>query len=359
MCAKKIAGKKPRVVLLGGGNGTSRLLIALSPLLKQGKIESLHALVHMADDGGSTGRLRDQYDVATMGDLTKCLMALSSFRGDIRGDEFLKALEYRFSSGDFQGHTLRNIFLTSLEKTSDIDAAIATMARILQVPKYAGVVPTTLVPLTEQVYISFNGSQNLLGEGQYSISHKVNLQADPGWRPGDVRVRFAEGEVEMNPRAEKILKQATHIMVAPGHTYGTIIPTLALPGVGRAVSGSEAVLLVVMTLLTTPRQTAGWSGEDFIGVYESYLGRGIDAVVANTDFSSAEMSKGQAWVRWREENHKYKVIEADLVSRKLLKKQAGDVVPRAVMVHDDKKMVGIFKKLFGAEAHFRHGARDR
>ena len=347
MRARKTIGKKPRVVLLGGGNGTSRMLISLAPLLKQGKIESLHALVHMADDGGSTGRLRDQYNVASMGDLTKCLMALSSFRGDIRGDEFLKALEYRFSSGDFEGHTLRNIFLASLEKTSDIDAAIATMARILQVPKYAGVVPTTLTPLTEQVYISFNGPQNLLGEGQYSISHKVNLQADPSWRPGDVKVGFAEGDVKVNPRAEEILKKATHIVVAPGHTYGTIIPTLALSGVGGVVSKSEAVLLVVMTLLTTPRQTVGWSGEDFIGVYESYLGRGVDKVVANTDFSDIDMVEGQSWVRWREDSHKYQVIEADLVSRKLPKKQTGDVVPRAVVVHDEKRMIEIFKKLFG------------
>lgn len=350
MCAKKTTDKKLRIVLLGGGNGTSRMLMSLSPLLKQGKIESLHALVHMADDGGSTGRLRDQYDVVSMGDLTKCLMALSSFHGDIRGDEFLKALEYRFSSGDFQGHTLRNIFLASLEKTSDIDAAIATMARILQIPKYAGVVPTTLTPLTEQVYISFNGSQNLLGEGQYSISHKVNLQADPSWRPGDVQVRFAEEKVKINSRAGDVLRKATHIIVAPGHTYGTIIPTLALPGVGRVVSKSDAKLLVIMTLLTTPRQTMDWSGEDFIKVYESYLGRGVDVVVANTDFLSVDMVEGQSWVRWKKDKHKYKVIGSGLVSRKLPKKQAGDVVPRAVMVHDKKRMVKIFRKLFGVEA---------
>ena len=71
----KIAAKNglPKVVLLGGGNGTSVLLKALSPLLKKRKIAALHALVNMSDDGGSTGRLRKQYGVAPMGDLTKCL----------------------------------------------------------------------------------------------------------------------------------------------------------------------------------------------------------------------------------------------------------------------------------------------
>src|SRR3989344_20291 len=110
----RAAGDKPRVVILGGGNGTSRLLRALAPLLAGGELASLHALVLNADDGGSTGRLRAQYHVSAMGDLTRCLVALSGFHGDRRGEQLLAALGYRVASGDFAGHTLRNIFLTSL-----------------------------------------------------------------------------------------------------------------------------------------------------------------------------------------------------------------------------------------------------
>ncbi|MDP3997315.1 MAG: 2-phospho-L-lactate transferase CofD family protein [Candidatus Andersenbacteria bacterium] len=329
---------KPKVVVLGGGNGTSRLLLALRPWLSAGKISSLHALVHMADDGGSTGRLRDQYGVAAMGDLTKSLMALSSFRGDVRGDEFLEALEYRFAGGDFQGHTLRNIFLTSLEKTSDIDTAIATMARILQVPKYSGVVPTTLKPLTQRVVIEFDGRSNLLGEGQHSISHRVNLQADPRWKPGDVRVQFAEGDVPLNPRAEKAIAEATYIIVAPGHTYGTILPTLALPALGRAVKKSKAKIIVVMPLLTTPRQTTAWTGEDFVRVYELYMGREVDVVLVNTDELGMALVEGQAWVEFKEKDHKYDLIEVSLVSAEKPRRQDGDVVPRAIVVHDEEKV---------------------
>jgi len=218
---------KARVVILGGGNGTSRLLLALLPLLQREEIGSLHALVHMADDGGSTGRLREQYGVAAVGDLTNCLIALSGLRGDVRGDVFLRSFSYRFSHGDLEGHTLRNIFLTVLEVTSDIDTAIATMARVLQVPKRAGVVPTTLTSLVEQVVITFDGVQSVLGEGQHSISHGVNLQADPRWLPGEVRVKLKGQDVSMNPRAKELLKQATHIVIAPGHTFGTILPALA------------------------------------------------------------------------------------------------------------------------------------
>lgn len=327
------------VVVLGGGNGSSRMLSAFKPLINDGSIASLHALVHMADDGGSTGRLRDQYGVMAMGDLTKCLMALSGYHGDIRGEEFLRALEYRFSNGDFGGHTLRNIFLTALEKTSeDIDAAIATMARILQVPKYSGVIPTTLVPLTQQVYIKFDGESNWLGEGQHSISHRVNLQADPRWNPGEVRVRFAEGDIPLNPRALEVLGGATHIIIAPGHTFGTILPTLALAELGREIKGSDAKIFAVMPLLTTPRQTQGWKGEDFVEVYESYLGRGLDVVVVNNGLADLELVQGQEWVGFQGDNHNYELIRTDLVSEEKASRQPGDVVPRAVVTHDSDKV---------------------
>lgn len=342
------SARAPRVVVLGGGNGTSRLLSALLPLVTAKQIGSLHALVHMSDDGGSTGRLREQYSVAAVGDLTKCLMALSSFQGDIRGDEFLRALEYRFTGGDFDGHTLRNILLAALELTSDIDAAIATMARVLQVPKAAGVVPTTLTTLTQQAIITFDGTHNLLGEGQHSISWKVNLQADPRWQPGDVRVTFAEGDVALNPRAQQVLRDATHIIVAPGHTYGTILPTLALPALGRAIAESQAKLIVMMTLLTTPQQTTGWTGEDFVRVYESYLGRKVDTVLTNTGEADVWLVPGQAWVTFTEKQHAYELQTVPLLSTETQPRQASDVVPRAVVIHDSAKVRDALKPLLQA-----------
>lgn len=342
---------QPHVVVLGGGNGTSRLLRSLSPLLNGGDIASLHALVHMSDDGGSTGRLREQYGVAAMGDLTRCLMAVSTLHGDIRGDEFLRALEYRFTTGDFVGHTLRNIFLTALEMTSDIDAALATMARVLQVPKYAGVVPTTLTTLTAQASISFNGNKNLLGEGEHSIAHRVNMQADPRWQPGAVTVSFAEGDVPLNPRAQEIIEQATHIIVAPGHTYGTILPTLALPALGRAVAASSAQLVVVMTLLTTPRQTIGWHGEDFVRVYESYLGRPAHVVIGNNQpHADIPLIDGQEWVLFNESEHPYRLIQESLASTEAQTKQAADIVPRAVVIHDQATMSRLLRDLLIAPA---------
>jgi len=326
--------------VLGGGNGTSKLLQTLLPLLLDKSIASLHALVHMSDDGGSTGRLRQQYGVAAVGDLTKCLLALSKLRGDVRGDLFLKALQYRFESGDFEGHTLRNMLLTALEKTSDIDSAISTMARVLQIPKYAGVVPTTLTTLTAQAEIIRSDWHSLLGEGEHSIAHRVNLQADPKWKPGDVHIRFSEGDVPLNPRAKKVLIEATHLIIAPGHTYGTILPTLALPALGRVIAANKDLkIMVVMTLLTTPGQTVGWSGEDFVGVYESYLGgRSVDTVITNTGRLNIVLVSGQEWVTFKEKEHAYQLIQEDIVSAEEQITQVSDIVPRAVVVHDSEKL---------------------
>lgn len=336
--------KEKRIVVLGGGNGTSRLLTALLPLLDNGSIASLHALIHMADDGGSTGRLREQYDVGAMGDVTKCLLALSSLRGDIRGDKFLKALEYRFANGDFSGHTLRNVLLTALELTSDLDAAIATFARVLQVPKFAGVIPTTLEALTQQVVLQKNGEEKLLGSGQHFISWNVDAQADPNWNPGDIKVTFAEKNIGLNPRAKQALDAATHIIIAPGHTFGSILPTLASLAIGgsSALRDSNAEICVVMTLLTTPLHTVGWSGEDFVRVYESYIGRPVDTVIANSGRVPISLVEGQTWVDFMEEKHAYTLIRENVVRLLEAKQDASDSVPRPVLVHDDAEMRKIF-----------------
>jgi len=333
------------VVVLGGGNGTSRLLRSLLPLFKEGKLASLHALVHMADDGGSTGRLREQYGVAGAGDLTNCILALSGLQGDLRGDEFLKSLHYRFSEGEVAGHTLRNLFLTALQKTSDLDSALATMARILQVPKFTGAIPTTLIPLTQQVEITVDGTTNVLGEGEHSIAHKVNLQADPRWPAGSAKVTFVEKNVPLNPRATELLEAATDIIVAPGHTYGTILPTLALPALGEAIKNSDAPISVVMTLLTTPRQTTGWSGEDFIDAYQHYLGRKPKNVISNSTIAEAPLVHGQEWVHFEKTDHDYNLIKSDIVNTLLPARQHGDVISRAIVVHDTEKLLKIFTEL--------------
>jgi uncharacterized cofD-like protein len=284
-----------------------------------------------------------------MGDLTKCLLALSALRGDVRGDKFLKALEYRFVNGDFSGHTLRNVLLTALELTSDLDAAIATLARVLQVPKYAGVVPTTLHALTQQVAVNRGGQKEILGKGQHFISWNVNVQKDPAWIPEDITVTFAEEGAKLNPRAKKALDTATHIVIAPGHTYGSILPTLASLSLANsdALKYSTAHICAMMTLVTTPLHTVGWAGEDFVRVYESYLKRPVDMVVANSGRVPVKFVEGQSWVDFAEGAHGYELLRANLARAVETPQQINDAVQRAVLVHDSEEMQKIFSSYLG------------
>jgi len=197
--------------------------------------------------------------------------------------------------------------------------------------------------LKQQVAITVDGEVKLLGEGQHNISHKVNLQADPSWKPGDVRVQFAEKDVAPNKRAAEVLANATHIIIAPGHTFGTILPTLALPALSAALAKSDARLIVVMTLLTTPHQTTGWSGEDFISVYESYIGRPVDVVVANSGTVPLELVEGQDWVRFSAAKPAYTVVTEELAQADTSGPVAGDVVPRAVVIHSPDKIRAVLR----------------
>ena len=338
---------KPRVVVLGGGNGSYHILRALLPLLQDGRIDSLHGLVQMADDGGSTGRLREQYRVGAMGDLTRCMLALSPLKDDVRGKKFIKALEYRFADGDFAGHTLRNALLTAMELTSDLDAAIATFARVLQIPKASGVIPTTLQAITQQV-VAPDGE--VLGEGEHFISHNVDFQTSSEWKPGDVRVKFKEDDMALNPRAREVLEAATHVLVAPGHTYGTILPVLASLTIDSSFSLKDvgADIVVVMTLLTTPNQTTGWSGEDFVEVYESYIGKQATAVIGNTGEAGPGLVEGQDWVRFGAGDHDYEVVLEGVVSTEEQKQQSQDSVPRAIVVHDEKRLQKLLMRVLEA-----------
>jgi uncharacterized cofD-like protein len=271
-------------------------------------------------------------------------LALSALRGDIRGEKFLAALEYRFANGDFAGHTLRNALLTALELTSDLDAAIATMARVLQVPTFAGVIPTTLKPLTQQVEVRQGATWEIIGTGEHAIAHKLDIQtAAPDM--ADVKVTFAEKGVQLNPRAAQALEQATHILVAPGHTYGTILPTLASLHLAGLPQEIPAKVIVVMTLLTTPHQTTGFSGEDFVKLYEMYLPRRADVVIANNGEADVSLVAGQDWVKFTAEKHDYELIQEPLVAAEKQKQTKEDVVPRSIVIHEPEKLRAVLSKV--------------
>lgn len=251
----------PNIVVIGGGTGSFTVLSGLKKYTK-----NLSAIVNMADDGGSTGQLRDELGVLPPGDVRQCLVALS-------GSPKLRELfNYRFEGGSLEGHAFGNIFLTALEKmTGSFADAVDLADEVLNVQ--GRVIPVTLdnVHLTMQQ----NNQRDIIGEHQIgNMSFKKqqirpNLALDP--------------KAKINPEAKKAILEAELVVIAPGNLYGSLAPALLVEGMEKALQKSPAKLIYVCNLVTKPGQTDNFTVDDFASEIERFIrGRKLDFVLYNT-----------------------------------------------------------------------------
>lgn len=255
-----------KIAVIGGGTGSFTLLTGLKEYTAR-----LTALVNMADDGGSTGLLRDELGVLPPGDVRQCLVALSD------SPQLRDLFNYRFDEGTFKGHAFGNLFLTALEKmTGDFAKGVELAGEVLNI---AGAVePITLTNVTLVMKTKSGGEVR----GEYTIGNNTFN----GERPE----LWLEPEAAPNPRALEAIKQADIIVVAPGNLYGSLAPALIVPGVGQALAESRAFKVYVCNLVTKPGQTDGFMVNDFAEEIERLAGhRFLDAVLFNTRQPDAEL----------------------------------------------------------------------
>jgi len=255
-------GKQKKVVIIGGGTGTFTVLTALKsyPL-------SLTAIVSMADDGGSTGALRDQYGVLPPGDVRRALVALSE-----SGDTLRALFNYRFSTGDFEGHSFGNIFLSALHKiTGDFGSAVKEASRVLNIK--GKVFPVTL----DNVRLSARLSDGSVLEGETNID--IPKQ---GRKRGRITEVWLTPRARINPEARQAILEADAMVIGPGDMYTSLIPNLLVEGVSEAIRNSPAKKIYICNLMTKFGETDGFVAEDFVKTLEQYLGPGsIDIAVFN------------------------------------------------------------------------------
>lgn len=241
-----------RIVTLGGGTGLSTLLRGLRSIcFPAGQREFLAALrdrltavVTVADDGGSSGVLRQAYPILAPGDIRNCLLALA-------GEEsVLPALfNFRFNGG-VDGHSLGNLILTALaELESDFTRAVEKAGEILKV--CGCVLPATVDNVAIQA--EFADGSRVLGESKISAArrriHRVSLV------PPDSRAL---------PQAVDAIAQADLVVIGPGSLYTSLLPTLLVPGIAEAIAASRARVVLVMNLMTEPGETDGYGPKDFL-----------------------------------------------------------------------------------------------
>lgn len=253
----KIKQKIPRVVVIGGGTGTFTVLTALRncrvPL-------HLTAIVTMADSGGSTGRLRDQYGVLPPGDIRRALVALAGESNDLR-DMF----NYRFETGSFKGHSFGNLFLTVADKVSPggFDEGVKKAARALNV---AGeVIPVTL----DKVTLCARTQKGRLIKGEANIDIRKRNPHIP------IEKIWLEPSARINQDARKSILIADIIIIGPGDLYTSLIPNLLVGGVTQAIKKSKAKKVYVCNLMTKYGETHGFRAWNFVEEIEKYLGQGV------------------------------------------------------------------------------------
>ena len=251
-----------KVTALGGGTGLSTMLKGLKLYTRD-----ITAVVSVADDGGSSGMLRQDFGMLPPGDVRNCLSALSDI-DPVLGD----LMNYRFKEGGLKGHSLGNIMLAALNETSDsFEEAVKKFAHVL------GIVGTVYPVTNENVILRAVLSNNKTITGESNIGS----YSEAVWN----RIDHVEIEPQKPKPVDGVIKaieKADVIVLGPGSLYTSIIPNLLVDGVADAIKSSKALKIYVCNLMTQHGETEGYTAYDHLAALEKHSYEGIaDMMIVN------------------------------------------------------------------------------
>lgn len=247
-----------KVIIIGGGTGQSTLLrgLKLMPL-------DITAVVSVCDDGKSTGKLREEFNICAVGDLRKVIVALSETE-----PLFEKILNYRFeTTSDLNGHTVGNLLLTALTNiTGNVQEGVETLSKVLNLK--GKVLPITLDSPT---LIGIMEDDTIV-KGEHNITENSKK----------IKKVYYEEEVKINPNVIKEIKEADLIILSMGSLYTSVIPNLLNKEMLKALDKSKAKIMYVSNMMTQPGETEGYKVSDHVKELNKYLGKKkIEVVVVN------------------------------------------------------------------------------
>lgn len=316
-----------RIAVIGGGTGSFTMLSAFKRHTTQ-----IAAIVSMADDGGSTGVLRDELGALPPGDVRKCLVALSD------SPKVRDLFDYRFEEGTFAGHAFGNLLLTALEKlTGDFSEAVETASEILRIN--GTVIPATLDDVRlkmawEGASVELHSERVIDAEFFKKDPRKATLSLVPS--------------ATANPMALSAIEQADIVVIAPGDLYTSLGPLLVIDGVGEALRKTDAVCIYVSNLVSKAGQTDGFTVSDHAKEIERFAGAPfLDYVLYNNAVPSPTLAKryaeeGGAVTRVDHEHLEsatYTAVGAPLLGKMAASAQ-GDVIEatRSLIRHDGQRV---------------------
>jgi len=319
---KLILERGPKVVVIGGGTGLSMLLHGLKEYTS-----NITAVVTVADDGGSSGRLRQDFDMLPPGDIRNCLVALADAE-----PLMAKLFQFRFEEGmELKGHNFGNLFITAMSKVAGgFDAAIKESSKVLAIR--GSVVPSTLNKVT-LVAQHHDGTES---EGESQIP-----------KTGKPIKRISLKPAGSKPTHEAIeaIKKADGIILGPGSLYTSIMPNLLVEKICKEIIASKAVKIYVCNVMTQKGETEGYKVSDHVGAIIEHTAPGIvDYCIVNTAKIPDSMAE-----RYKEEGANPVIVDAENTKKMKCKViEAHIITIRDYVRHDAVKLAKIVVDLIGS-----------
>lgn len=320
--------KNKNIVTIGGGTGSFTLLSGL----KKYPV-NISAIVSMADDGGSTGVLRDELGVLPPGDVRQCLVALSNSSENLRD-----LMNYRFEEGGLKGHSFGNLFLSALEKIEkSFSAGVEEATKILNVG--GEVIP--VVDKKIDLFVLLNNGKIL--RGQNEINHNEEIEKI------GIKKIYIEPQVQASKKAIQRILEADVIVIGPGNHYCSIVPNFLVKGISSAIRKSKAKVIYNCNLVNKNGHTEKFSLEDYVDSINSFIGKErIDFVTFNSKKPHKQLVEKYKKIKnilvEFDKNSlvkkSYRIIQADVLSDKKPKFSRADSLSaqRAFIRHDSNKL---------------------
>lgn len=327
---------KQQIVTIGGGTGTYTVLRGLKQY--QNKVD-LTAVVTMADSGGSTGRLRDEFGYLPVGDVRMALAALAS---DIdQHEELVRELFlHRFAKGTgLNGHNVGNLLLVALtDILGSEEAAIRAAGKLLRVQ--GRVLPVS----TDHTDLIATYSDGVTVTGEHEID-----EPQPDRFPHQIQTLAVSPGVQVTEHVERAIKSADLVVLGPGDLYTSVLANIVVPGVAAALRDTTAPLVYVSNLMTKQGQTSGMGVREHLAEITRYIGRTPDLCLVNVTRLPAELLATYAAnqefpVVFNYEDSVTRVVPADLLASETVLTKAGDTLKRSLIRHDPDK---IARKIIG------------
>src|ERR1017187_8856263 len=306
--AYRLLSKGPRIVAMGGGTGLSSLLRGIKKYTG-----NIVAIVTVADDGGSSGRLRDEFRVLPPGDFRQCLTALAETE-----PLMTQLFQHRFTGeGSLGGHSFGNLFIMAMtEITGDFEHALRESGRVLAVRG-------TIVPSTLKDVVLCATSGDTVRVGESHVPHGIGEERID-------RVFLQPDSPPINPEAEAAILDAELVVVGPGSLYTSILPNQLVDGMVEVLRATPAIKVYVCNVASQPGETQGYTVSEHLTAIEDHVGGNLfDYVIVNSNLAPALPASAQAAGTSRI------LFDRDEASRKPVHYILADVVSPAVSSHHD------------------------